>query len=624
MADGWRIRQFRETGAPRRGGVARASPLAAAKSATAVRTFDTRYLTNDVYGLGMVNNELVLLDQVLKQRQDERITPIKDDEAFELFACEQALGERDLSTEEVADGVVGGGNDGGLDGVYVFLGDVLLAEDSDIFQDDFVPGRVAARSRLELWMVQAKTETSFSETAIEKVADSCRRLLSLAEDDTDLEQLYSAAVVTRTGFFRRALQILAARHPHVTIRFVYATRGRVDTLNTKVEIKARDLRRQFDDVVSGAAGVVDFLGAAELWQRATAHPSYTMQLTYQENATSGSSHVALVRLRDYLQFLADEHGDLRRHIFDWNVRDYQGAVEVNREIRQSLEDPKGPEFWWLNNGITVICSRATVVGKTYALDDVQVVNGLQTSHTVFEVLQGAAEDHPALDRSVLVRILVTDDASTRDRVIRATNRQTSVPAASLRATDEIQRDIEAFFHPHGWFYDRRKNYYRNNGKSVERIVSIPLLAQAVMAMGLSRPDNSRARPSSLLKRDEDYRKIFSKDIPLDVYLWMAKSQKTIDSFLLSEAAGTTPQERTNLRFHLSMITAARLLKARVHNPVQLQHVATAGSSITEADLKECLGILRESLRAYADETGDGPDKIMKGVSFVDVLLQRAL
>ncbi len=163
----------------------------------------------------MVNNELVLLDQVLKQRQDERITPIKDDDAFELFACEQALGDRDLSTEEVADGVVGGGNDGGLDGVYVFLGDVLLAEDSDVFQDDFVPGRVAARSRLELWMVQAKKrDTSFSESAIEKkVADSCRRLLSLAEDEADLEQLYSTAVVTRTGFFRRALQVLAARHP---------------------------------------------------------------------------------------------------------------------------------------------------------------------------------------------------------------------------------------------------------------------------------------------------------------------------------------------------------------------------------------------------------------------------
>jgi AIPR protein len=572
----------------------------------------------------VANNELVLLDQVLKQRQAERLTPLKDDDAFELFACEQALGERDLSTEEVADGVVGGGNDGGLDGVYVFLGDVLLAEDSDVFQDDFVPGRVPARARLELWMVQAKRETSFSESAIEKVADSCRRLLSLAEEEADLERLYSTAVVTRTGFFRRALQVLASRHPQVAIRFVYATRGRVDTVNTKVEIKACDLRRQFDEVVSGATGVVDFLGAAELWQRATAHPSYTMQLTYQENATSGNSHVALVRLRDYLKFLADEHGDLRRHIFDWNVRDYQGDVEVNKEIRQSLEDPEGPEFWWLNNGITVICSRVTVVGKTYALDDVQVVNGLQTSHTVFDVLRGAAEDHPALDRAVLVRILVTDDALTRDRVIRATNRQTSVPAASLRATDEIQRDIEAFFLHHGWFYDRRKNYYRNNGKSVERIVSIPLLAQAVMAMGLSRPDNSRARPSSLLKRDDDYRKIFSRDTPLNVYLWMAQSQKAVDSFLLSEAAGTTPQERTNLRFHLSMIAAARLLKAQVHNPAQLQTIAAAGTPITEADLKACLALLKKSLSARGDETGDGPDKIVKGPKFVDVLLECAL
>jgi hypothetical protein len=572
----------------------------------------------------VVNNELVLLDQVLKQRQDERSTPIKDDDAFELFACEQALGERDLSTEEVADGVVGGGNDGGLDGVYVFVGDVLLVEDSDVFQDDFVPGKIAARSRLELWLVQAKRETSFSESAIEKVADSCRRLLSLAEDDADLEQLYSTAVVTRTGFFRRALQVLAARHPQVAIRFVYATRGQIDSINAKVEIKARDLRRQFDEVISGATGVVHFLGAAELWQRATAHPSYTMQLTYQENATSGNSHVALVRLRDYLRFLADEHGDLRRHIFDWNVRDYQGDVEVNKEIRQSLEQLEGPEFWWLNNGVTVICTTATVVGKTYALDDVQVVNGLQTSHTVFNVLRGAADDHPALDRAVLVRILVTDDAPTRDHVIRATNRQTSAPAASLRATDEIQRDIEAFFLHHGWFYDRRKNYYRNNGKSVERIVSIPLLAQAVMAIGLSRPDNSRARPSSLLKRDADYRTIFSRDIPLDVYLWMAQSQKAVDSFLLSEAAGTTPQERTNLRFHLSMIAAARLLGAQVHNPMQLQPIAVAGTRIAEADLDACLAVLKKSLSARVEETDDGPDKIVKGPRFVDVLLECAV
>lgn len=328
-----------------------------------------------------------------------------------------------------------------------------------------------------------------------------------------------------------------------------------------------------------------------------------------------------MRLRDYLDFLADEQGELRRHIFDWNVRDYQGDVEVNKEIRESLEDPEGPEFWWLNNGVTVVCSRVSVVGKTYALDDVQVVNGLQTSHTLFNVLRGVAEDHPALDRAVLVRILVTRDPTTRDRVIRATNRQTSVPAASLRATDGIQRDIEAFFLTHGWYYDRRKNYYRNNGKSAERIVSIPLLAQAVMAMGLSRPDNSRARPSSLLKRDDDYKKIFSTSIPLEVYLWLAQSQKAVDAFLLSEAADASAQERTNLRFHLSMIATARLVGARVYNPAQLRTVAAA-NRIAQADLDACLAVLRESFTQHAADTGDGPDKIAKGSDFVDVLLQR--
>lgn len=572
---------------------------------------------------GVVNNELVLLDQVLQQRQAERTAPIKDDDAFELFACEQALRDRDLSAEEIADGVVGGGNDGGLDGVYVFLRDALLSEDSDVFQVGFAPGKMAASSRLELWLVQAKRETSFSETTIEKVADSCGRLLSLAENDAELEQLYSTSVVTRTGFFRRALQALATRHPQLEIHFLYATRGRVDDINTKVAIKAQDLRRQFEAVIPDATGIIEFLGAAELWQRANAHPSYTMELTYQENATSGNSHVALVRLRDYLKFLADENGELRRHIFDWNVRDYQGDVEVNKEIQESLKDPEGPEFWWLNNGVTVVCSKASVVGKTYALDDVQVVNGLQTSQTVFNFLRGA-EEHRALDHAVLVRILVTGDPPTRDRVIRATNRQTSVPAASLRATDGIQRDIESFFYARSWFYDRRKNYYRNNGKSAERIVSIPLLAQAVMAMGLSRPDNSRARPSSLLKRDEDYRKIFSSNIPLEVYLWLAQSQKAVDAFLLSETAGATAQERTNLRFHLSMIAAARLLGARVHNPGQLRAVAEAGTPIADADLDTCLAVVRESFNARVTTTGDGPDKVAKGLDFVDFLLGRAL
>jgi len=54
------------------------------------------------------------------------------------------------------------------------------------------------------------------------------------------------------------------------------------------------------------------------------------------------------------------------------------------------------------------------------------------------------------ERSILVRVIVTEDAESRDRIIRATNSQTDIPSASLRATDKIHRDIEDFFATRGF------------------------------------------------------------------------------------------------------------------------------------------------------------------------------
>ena len=265
---------------------------------------------------------------------------------------------------------------------------------------------------------------------------------------------------------------MAVRHPTVHIEFSYVTRGDKETINAKVQQKAKDLENQFAKTVTGASGIVAFGGADELWASASAVPNYTLQLTYQENATSGSSHVALVSLRDYFTFLSDGHGNLIRHIFDWNVRDYQGNIEVNKEIKASLDDTQAPDFWWLNNGVTIICSKASIQGKTYTLDDVQIVNGLQTSYTTYQTLSAVEKDDLVFDRTLLVRILQTKDSATRDRVIRATNRQTSVPEASLRATDDTQRRIEAYFASNGLYYDRRKNFYRNSGKPADRIIGI--------------------------------------------------------------------------------------------------------------------------------------------------------
>jgi hypothetical protein len=302
----------------------------------------------------MTNNDLVLLDAALREAQSIRDAPLPDDVTFELFSCEQVLRDYDLSRDEIEAGRVGGGRDGGLDGVYAFLGDTLLAEDADVLSEQSKPSSFARNLDLTLWLIQAKRETSFTETAIDLVSSSVGRLLDLQQDEDELLELYSAEVVYRVRMFTTAWQKLATRRPNLRINFAYVSRGDTGNIHPSVSQKARDLERELVSLVSGAEVRVTFLGAAELWALHNETPSYTLELPFQENATSGSSHVAIVLLQDYFAFITDEKGSLLRYVFDWNVRDYQGDIEVNQEIRGSLMDEDSPEFWWMNNGVTII------------------------------------------------------------------------------------------------------------------------------------------------------------------------------------------------------------------------------------------------------------------------------
>ena len=573
----------------------------------------------DPGGCTLPSNELVLLDQALAERQEQRDQPLPDDVAFELFAIEHVLRDLDLSGDEVAAGRVGGGDDGGLDGVYVFLNEDLLDDDSEILVEGFSASGVSVGSRLLLWVVQAKREASFGETTIDLASSSLRRFLELNTTEENLRSLYSDAVVGRMNIFREVWRKIATRHPKLEVRFSYVSRGHTGTVNAKVEQKRFELEQDLQELLPDSIAHVELVGCVELWKISSSHRKYTLELSYQDAAIGDDSHVALVTLGDYLKFITDEEGNIQRHIFDWNVRDYQGKVEVNREISRSLGMYESPDFWWLNNGVTVIASRVSSVGKTYILDDVQIVNGLQTSYSIYSVLSDLEAAHPSFGRRLLVRILTTDDPASRDRVIKATNHQTAVSAASLRATDEIQRKIEAFFLSYSWYYDRRKNYYRNIGKNADRIIGIPLLAQAIMAMGLGRPDTSRARPSSLLKDDTDYGSLFSSGVDLAVYLWLAKAQKAVDAFLSSPEAGTSSEERTNFRFHLAMVAATRLHGQRIHAPAQLTALAKQNRSIENAELSDSLERLREWHTAYVTETNEPADRIAKGSEFVQRL-----
>jgi len=338
----------------------------------------------------------------------------------------------------------------------------------------------------------------------------------------------------------------------------YVTKGNVDDVHHRVHNSKDDLGSKIAKYFDKPDFSFKFLGARDLLDLARRQSSSTLQLALSEYLPAGNGGViGLVKLWDYYRFITDSAGRRLQPIFDANVRDYAGDVDVNRGIRETLE--KGDQsinFWWLNNGITVVASRAPVTGKVITLENPKVVNGLQTSQELYDFFTA----NPAVmdERELLVRVIVTKDEEVRNQVIKATNSQTRIAPEILRATEQIHRDIEQDFHYHGLFYDRQKNYYKNLGKPRAKIVTIKYLAQAVAAMLLQEPNNSRGRPTNLLNDEASYRRIFSSSYDISIYRKCAMLMKTIDDYLRRDAPDDAKRESTNLRWQMAMFVSAQL------------------------------------------------------------------
>ncbi|MBE7089180.1 MAG: hypothetical protein E7362_00035 [Clostridiales bacterium] len=120
-------------------------------------------------------------------------------------------------------------------------------------------------------------------------------------------------------------------------------------------------------------------------------------------------------------------------------------------------------------------------------------------------------------RNVLVRVIVPESEEIRDNIIFATNNQTNIPKSSLRVTDTIHLQIEMYFKSRGLYYDRRKNYYKNQKKKSAEIVGVSFLAQCLISIILRKPDFARARPSTLLTDDETYAFLYEENQNLEAY-----------------------------------------------------------------------------------------------------------
>ncbi len=554
----------------------------------------------------MPTNDQTVLDQVLSTERADRFSELSDSEFFELFVAEQILKDRDLSYDEIESGIVDGGKDGAVDAIYTFVDDELAREDGD-----FSNARKGVA--IELVVIQSKREASFREVPVDRLAPTLSDLLPLGTNRADFGDKYRGEVLDGFALFRQVVKQTASRAASIHIRVVYACRG---ITPDPAVVKRKDF---VEKVVQGefpsATFTFEFMGATDLLEAFRRQPMTTFELPIVEAiAPATPGMVCLVRLGDYVGLITDAKGALRTAMFDANVRDYQGDVEVNRAIADTLRRGGSEDFWWLNNGITILADRTTQASKTLSIESPQIVNGLQTSYEIHRYFREESPEDEG--RHLLIRIINVTDDDTRDRIIRATNSQTAIQPASLRATDPVHRSIEDLLKGYGLYYERRKNFYKNRGMPKARIISIGYLAQAVTSCLLFESNTARARPGTLLKRDADYERVFSEKHPIQLYRVSVEIMLRVDAYLASHAT-LSRYERTNYRHHVAAVVSA-ILRGNSESDAR----AVASIDLAEVDdslLTKALGIVEQTMTDLSRD-GRALDEVSKSSDIVPALI----
>ena len=219
--------------------------------------------------------------------------------------------------------------------------------------------------------------------------------------------------------------------------------------------------------------------------------------------------IAEVNAKSLLEKLIDSDTKmLDETFFDENVRFYLSKNKINKNIEESARSSDNQNFFFYNNGITVVCSEYShnsSSGASIMLKKFQIVNGSQTIHSLYNVFNSIDKDK--LDNvDLLMRVYeVKNNREIGQNIARYTNTQNPVKNRDILSNDEIQVILQKQLLLKGYYYERKKNEYK---REVNKIDS-EALAQILVSYYNQKPGVAKNKKTELF--GSLYEEIFNTD-----------------------------------------------------------------------------------------------------------------
>lgn len=228
------------------------------------------------------------------------------------------------------------------------------------------------------------------------------------------------------------------------------------------------------------------------------------------------SFIGYIDSNEFIKLIETDDHAINPSIFYDNVRDWQELNQVNQEITATIQS-KDEQIYFhlLNNGVTIVADSIIQTGEKFNLIDYQIVNGCQTSYSIYE-----NKTYISSTITVPIRLIATKNQDVKNRIIKATNRQTLITDEMLYALSELPKKLESYFETFtgdkGLFFERRpKQYSRNQSIEKQRVINLQTLVRAFASFYLNLPHQTTRNYKALVKNHKD--KLFNKTNILLMY-----------------------------------------------------------------------------------------------------------
>ena len=416
--------------------------------------------------ISIIDQRLVSVSKDIRQKASEELR-ITDEGRLKslafVYLCVKTI--LDLDGDDVFDCLTEGGGDFGVDAIHI----------SEEYDGEFTVSLFQAKYKNNL---EGKSE--FPEGGIKSLINAINYLFNPAAKLEHINQ-------------RLLVKVEEARS---LIRDGYIPQVRIIACNNglKWNLSAQEAidRAEFGDQVTWE--YVNHERLVKILQ-ASKPVKDTLQLSGKAIVEDMEfSRVLLGRISvTEIATLIERHGE---RLLERNIRRYLGLQgnRVNEGIRHTLTSDEKNNFYFYNNGVTLICdsfSYNALQDGDYKVrvENLQIINGGQTCMTIFKTLREPDLIHQNAQAFVLLRLyqLPRENEGLVQRITYATNSQNPVDLKDLRANDERQKILEKDIEQLGFNYRTK----RSNTPTRSADITSGVAAEAVLSVWRRKPHQAK-------------------------------------------------------------------------------------------------------------------------------------